>query len=833
MADITGDDLNNTLAGSETADSIRGLGGNDFIYGGQGDDRLLGGDGDDFVYDGNAGGDTAPDSDVLEGGAGNDRLYHYQGSHFQDNDTLLGGGGDDVVWLYGTQTGCSVNGGTGFDEIGLILQGTSSSVFANLNTNGFTISLDGIGAGFVTGCERAFFWTGTAADSISGGENNDRLVSEGGADTIKAGAGDDEVEIRLQQNGAAQSAMSLNGGGGEDRLRWFASFYSSAAYNLDFQDDVFELGGNSLGTITGFEALSFEGGAGGDTVDATAGNDVLIGGDGNDSLTGYDGHDAIYGDTGANTMSGGDGNDIISLDPGADHNILDGGDGDDDLGAYYGGTHSLNGGAGNDNLSGNPLCEFDGGAGDDFYSINTNNLTNPLDITDASGVDTVRVFGPTSFSLAPYGMIENAEFYGASLTGNDLDNVLLSLTGNATVDGGRGDDTVAGDSGNDTLFGGAGDDLLAGDEGSGIGFGTGEVVKAAGAGNTSIATAIDVTDDFILENDPNVLGSTIWPHVTITATGDGSHDFYALEIARAGVWVTLDIDRAGLSGVFDSLMRVRDESGAVVYENDDSASYNGGGGSTSELDSYLMFRTPYAGKFYVEIASFDGAGVPANAQYLLQVSVATSNGNDVLDGGAGIDRLDGGQGLDTASFSDVGGRVIATTTRVSNDGFGNEERMVGIENLEGSRFRDRLGGDSGANRLDGGAGGDQLKGGGGGDTLVGGMGADKLTGGSGGDVFAFASLREAKPANKLETILDLNRTDGDKIDLSAIDALARGEDDAFTFIGTDDFSGDGGELRFEVIAGKTIIYADTNGGDPDLQIALDGVFTLTEDDFVL
>ncbi|HEX8233829.1 MAG TPA: calcium-binding protein, partial [Caulobacteraceae bacterium] len=703
MANITGDDNNNSLYGDDTADSIQGLGGNDTISGGQGDDRLFGGEGDDFIYDSNFSGDTASDSDVLDGGAGNDRLYHYQGGHFQDNDTIYGRDGDDVVWCYGVQTNDSIDGGAGTDEFGLIMQGITASVFAQLNPSNFTVALDGVSTAFVAACEKVFLWTGSGTDNLAGGALADRIVSEGGADTIKGGGGDDLIEVRLQQNGAAQSGMSLNGGNGDDRLEWYASFYSSAAYNLDFAAGVFELGGASLGAISGFETLRFEGGAGADSVTAGGGNDALNGGDGNDILKGGDGHDYINGDVGSNSMYGGAGNDDLSMDPGADFNLLDGGDGNDSLGAYYGGTHTLLGGAGNDLLSGHELCVYDGGSGDDFYNINVPAaFTGPLNITDSSGTDKLRFSGPSSFSLAPYGFIENLEIYGSSGTGNNLGNLIISLTGNATLDGGLGDDTVSGDSGNDTVFGGAGDDVLMGDDGSGIGFGSGQVTKAAGAGNTGIATAIDVSGEFSLASDPNIQSSTFSPHVSVFGTGDGHGDFYEVDIERAGVWVYLDIDRAGLAGAFDSLVRVYDEGGTLIYQNDDAGYYYGGGGSTSDDDSFLQFQTPSAGRFYVEVLSSGGGAVPSGAQYRLQISVGSSAGDDLLQGGAGTDRFDGGRGNDTASFASSTGRVIASVLSVTNDGFGNAEVMSGIENLIGSANKDRLTGDGEANRLAGG-----------------------------------------------------------------------------------------------------------------------------------
>jgi serralysin len=75
MADIRGDDGNDTLDGTAQADRIRGDKGSDLLRGLGGNDQLEGDDG----------------NDRLLGGAGRDTLEGDQG-----NDVLTGGGGADV-----------------------------------------------------------------------------------------------------------------------------------------------------------------------------------------------------------------------------------------------------------------------------------------------------------------------------------------------------------------------------------------------------------------------------------------------------------------------------------------------------------------------------------------------------------------------------------------------------------------------------------------------------------------------------------------------------------------------------------------------------------------
>ena len=108
------------------------------------------------------------------------------------------------------------------------------------------------------------------------------------------------------------------------------------------------------------------------------------------------------------------------------------------------------------------------------------------------------------------------------------------------------------------------------------------------------------------------------------------------------------------------------------------------------------------------------------------------SGDDVLVGGAGADVLDGGPGVDTVSYEGSDGSVaVDLTTGTALRAHAEGDVLTDIENLEGTRFWDRLTGDGGANRLSGGVGNDRLTGLGGNDVLVGGAGADVLEGGAG------------------------------------------------------------------------------------------------------
>ncbi|KRB65039.1 type I secretion C-terminal target domain-containing protein [Pseudomonas sp. Root71] len=115
---------------------------------------------------------------------------------------------------------------------------------------------------------------------------------------------------------------------------------------------------------------------------------------------------------------------------------------------------------------------------------------------------------------------------------------------------------------------------------------------------------------------------------------------------------------------------------------------------------------------------------------------------------------------------------------------------MNFENLTGSNYNDKLTGNATANTLIGGAGNDTLTGGAGNDLLIGGTGLDKLYGGTGADKFDFNALSEMGLGAALRDVIgDFKTSEGDKIDLSTLDAnLATVANDAFSFIGSSAFS---------------------------------------------
>lgn len=156
-----------------------------------------------------------------------------------------------------------------------------------------------------------------------------------------------------------------------------------------------------------------------------------------------------------------------------------------------------------------------------------------------------------------------------------------------------------------------------------------------------------------------------------------------------------------------------------------------------------------------------------------------------------------------------------------------------IDPITGTPKADKLKGTEGDDVIYGLAANDVLKGLAGDDELIGGKGADKLYGGAGADVFVFETGDSGKKKAKADTIYDF--TKDDLIDLSGWDANSKkGGDQDFKFIGTADFHGKAGELRYTKTKSDTWIEGDTNGdGKADFLIRLDDPFKLKAGDFEL
>lgn len=382
------------------------------------------------------------------------------------------------------------------------------------------------------------------------------------------------------------------------------------------------------------------------------------------------------------------------------------------------------------------------------------------------------------------------------------------------------------------------------------------VTNAGTIQSAAMAIAIGTgrtASDAVLDNPGTIQGSiaivttngaTVTNAGTFTPTPGGD---FALQVSggRADVRNAGSIDGAVLlTAVADRLVNSGEITGRIDLGGGNDRFDNRGGIVTGAIDL--------------------GTGNDRFIAGLTNGSVEGGSGIDLVDfsaGGAVRVALDlsfrpGGaatngtfSGFENAIGSATGADVIAGTDRANRLlGLGGNDRLSGLggaDTLKGGNGDDMLDGGSGADRLVGGGGDDVLLGGDGrdvlfgntgNDTLRGGPGHDVLTGGVGSDTFVFAP-GDFVGARKgqADEITDFRRLQGDRIDLSAFDTdPARSGDQAFAFIGHDQFHGVAGEIRYVTLPTETVIFGDIDGdGHADFRIRLDGSMTLHAAEFIL
>jgi Ca2+-binding RTX toxin-like protein len=484
-------------------------------------------------------------------------------------------------------------------------------------------------------------------------------------------------------------------------------------------------------------------------------------------VTGTSGNDLLHGTTGDDTIYGLAGDDYI--DPGGS------------------GTDILYGGTGNDSYA-------------DYGGIDGHPLT--LVEKPNEGTDTILAYTSTGIpaNIENLVMMGHAQF---AAWGNDLDNVITGNDAANYIFGGVGADSMIGGKGNDSY---------------GIDNPGDKVIETAGGGF----------------DDVNVSAAN-----SIVYTLTAGQEIEKLSCSNNHAY--------GLIGnEFDNIILGNDFENFIDGDGG-SDSLRGGGGN----DVYVVDNPGDA------ILEFVGAGndtVLAHSSYTLQdeVSIETmrafdlastdaitltgnnlanaiygnagddilmgAGGNDTLVGNGGFDRLYGGTGDDIF--------VVTTGNDVIEGANGGTDHVLTeqdfalttgqeIEWLQ-ARYQDSttgltLIGNEYGNHIVGAAGDDVLAGKEGDDTLAGLGGVDLLKGGTGADRFVFRDGDTGATAATADTIADFGHAQGDRIDLSQIDAnTGVAGNQAFTLHA----SGDdhvAGALWLTQSGNDALVNMDTNG----------------------
>ncbi|WHS57778.1 M10 family metallopeptidase [Pseudomonas sp. G2-4] len=827
---LVGNTLDNSLVGNTAANVLNGLGGADTLDGGAGNDTYVVDNIGDTVIERGAS-LTEIDSvissvnytlgsnlEVLSlsgsgnlsgtGNALNNRITGNAGANVLDGgsgiDTLVGGAGNDT-YVVDNLKDVITETSTLASEIDTVRASLSWSLGANLE------NLTLLGGAHLNGTGNAL------ANVLTGNVGSNVLNGGAGRDTLIGGAGNDIYLLDNLGDNVIERADE-----GRDQVRTTVSHTLSA----NVEDGqllgiaALNLVGNALGNVLiGNSAANVLNGLGGaDTLDGGAGIDTLIGGTGNDTYVVDNLKDIVSEtstlgseiDTVRSSVSWTLGANLENLTLLGSASLNGTGNTLKNLLIGNAASNVLNGGAGSDHL--------DGGAGNDTYVID--NLGDTVIERGASLTEIDSVISSVSYTLGT-----NLEVLTLSGSGN------LNGTGNALnnrITGNAGANVLDGGSGIDTLIGGAGNDTYVVDN-----------LKDVISETRTLASEIDT-----------VRASVSW-------------------ILGANLENLTLLGSANLNGTGNALAN-------LLTGNTGNNVLNGGAGRDTLMggagnDTYLLdnlgdnvierasegrdlVRTTVSHTLSANVEDGQLLGVAAlnlvgNALDNSLIGNSAANvlnglgGADTLDGGAGIDTLIGGTGNDTYVVDNLKDIVSETSTLASeidtvrssvNWTLGaNLENLTltGITHLNGSgnALDNVLLGNTGNNTLNGGAGNDQLNGGAGNDLLIGGIGTDSLIGGAGADRFIFSALGELGLDSARDVIFDFSRLQGDKIDLTKLDAsLLTAGINKFSFIDSSDFTG-AGQLRFV----DQVLSGNVNGDlGADFEIQLLGVNTFSANDLV-
>ncbi|MEZ5926569.1 MAG: calcium-binding protein [Hyphomicrobiaceae bacterium] len=670
-------------------------------------------------------------ADVIDGGAGNDRMEGYNGSDtyifdrgsgtdtILDKGTILGGGEDDrvafgpgiamadvILERQGDNLLVRVAGATDT----LLIENMFYQAFEWYRIERFTFA-DGTEWSFSEIQDRLLIGTPSddhldgfnRPDVLDGGAGNDLLEGRDGNDTYHFGLGygHDTIHDRVYGAGAsnfdtvvfgpgiAPSDLTFTSQGNDlvialptgETLTILQQLKSSIPFN---RVEEFRFDDGTVWSLA--EILAHAG-----SIIGTAGDDTIIGGNLAERIEGLAGNDYLEGDAGGDTYvySPGDGDDVIH----------DYGTGNDRIQFEEGISPAdvlllrIPTGVADQN---DVLVKIGGAVPGSIYLDEQLALASGL-----YGIEGI-VFSDGTIWTRPE--IEAMSFYQATegnddiRAGNDPDmisglggnDVIQGNGGADTLHGGDGNDTLRGNGENDMLFGDAGDDTLDGGDNIDTLYGGEGNDTLIGGGNNDFAYGEGGDDVFV-----HGVGADLFDG------GDGidTADYSASSVART---INLATGATG-EDILINVERILTGSGADQLTGDDA---------DNELISNGGFDILHGGGGNDVLRGGTG-----NDQ------LSGDEGDDLLIDEAGVDSFDGGAGSDTLDLTLTGATQSITITNgagLTSAG----ESFFGIENLVTGVGADQLTGDANDNAFTAGAGNDALTGGGGDDRLDGGAGTD-------------------------------------------------------------------------------------------------------------
>jgi len=264
--------------------------------------------------------------------------------------------------------------------------------------------------------------------------------------------------------------------------------------------------------------------------------------------------------------------------------------------------------------------------------------------------------------------------------------------------------------------------------------------------------------------------------------GDGFTAWQMVTHAPSTIYGSVDASGPGHAGTGDVLDTGTGNDTVYAYGGDDYLKDQGGADLYN--GSYGFDTLSYEGWFFkpqfllrgvdadLALGTVIGPDGLTDRIFGIEAVIGTWKGDALKGNGfankfsglAGVDRIDGRGGFDMVSYAADAGQGGTDGIKANlalgtvRDGFGNTDRIISIEGVEGTAARD-LFIDSASNTFfDGAAGNDQFIFGSGNDTAIGGRGAD---------LFTFNGT-----AYDDDTIRDFSPIEGDKINFAAAERFA-------------------------------------------------------------
>ncbi|MCB1519439.1 MAG: cadherin-like domain-containing protein [Hyphomicrobiaceae bacterium] len=772
------------IFGTAGADQISGTDQAEVIDGGAGKDRILGYGGNDVIYAGD-------DNDYAYGGNGNDFVYGGNG-----NDVVVGESGNDV--LYGEDGNDGMFGG-GNDD--LLYGGAGAD---NMNGDGGNDVLHGE----------------EGNDSLKGGSGNDQLDGGAGDDFLDGGSGNDVLVYRV-----GEGSDQIVGNTGFDTLQLvltsadlglvsddLANFANWLDEQISNANGTAALAANASGDVFTFDSLGM-------SVSSIEGISVVL-----------DGQDVAIADL-LNSAPVVEATQQLatSEDVEIDGNVGAVDPDGDPL------TVTMTGGP----AHGTVVLDADTGA---FTYVAEENF---------SGSDSFEVTVTDDQGASATQRIEVAVAAVADAPILSAGNVEILAEGSA-IAGTSGADRLVGTMGGDFISGGAGNDVIYADGSGSGGYDVALEIAASLTdldGSEALTVEVSGVPAGASLSAGTDMGNGTWALAANDLDGLTMSMSEAADVTLTVTAIATDSNGASASTSVDM---------SVTFEADDGIDViNGGAGSDIiyggrgiDIIDFADAQGGVSAYLYAGIALGDGIDTFSDIEGVSGSRFGDvllgSEGDNLIDGGAGGDLLsgyggndtlrdgeggdnvygdggndiviaagdgdrdyfDGGSGFDVIDFSEATSGVDVDLGNGQIRGGTGHDRINNFESVIGSNFADEIEGSSDNDVISGGAGDDEIESG---------RGSDVLSGGAGRDTFSFEKNDIASGSRHygVDTITDFE--DGDQLDF---DDLISGNRERHA----DDY------IRMTETSTGTLVSVDlgTSAGFVDV-VLLEGVYDLDLD----